>query len=349
MRLLLAGMLILAFLLAGVAGAASAAEPKTRNPIPDPALLLESDSFSILVVQLREDDAPIHALLKAALNSIASGEAKMPESMAGVVDYLKQNNRADMLLAGLPYQAVRVDRMLPSGQTLPLYASTLSGWRGLQVQMYHALATGPDGKAWPAEFYRKSDLIFREHSDDPTWAGILYKVQGTLLFAPTADMAKKIVDRLMPKDKDKPGTPASGALLAAWQALPKTGDAYGVVLNQKGAFSALLKAMDNEHVRKIREKVGSERLERAVASTRSVTWQADVVTEDRAEFQAILKVDAKDAADVAALFEEGKAHLDPTMVVDATVTQAGDTVTMKLAMIGLKKLLLDSLAKGPMG
>lgn len=346
MRRTFTGMLILVCMLAG---AASAAEPKTRNPIPDPALMVEADSFSILVMQLRENDEPISALLKAALNSIASGEAKLPESMSGVVDYLKQNNRADMLLAGLPYQAVRVDRMLPSGQTSPLYASTLSGWRGLQVQLYNSLSTGPDGKAYKSEFYRKSDLVFREHSDDPAWAGILYKVQGTLLFAPTADMTKKVVDRLMPKDKDKPATPVAGPLQSAYQALPKTSDAYGVVLNQKGAFSALLKSMDNEYVRKIRDKVGSDRLERAVASTRSVTWQVDVVSEDRAEFVAVLKVDAKDAADVAAMFEEGKSSLDPTMVAESSVTQEGDTVTLKLAVVGLKKLLLDTLAKGTLG
>lgn len=343
MRLSLAAMLIAVFLLAG---AASAAEPRSRNPIPDPALMLESDSFSILVVQMREDDQPLRELLKAAMNSIATGEAKLPDSMAGVADYLKQNNRAEMLLEGLPYQGVRVDRMLPTGQTSPCYASTLSGWRGLQVQLYQSLATSPDGKAYPSEFYRKSDLVFREHSDDPAWAGILYKVQGTLLFAPSVDMAKKIVDRFMPKDKDKAVTPIAGPLQSAYQALPKTSDAYGVILNQKGAFSALLKSMDNEYVQKVRDKVGSDRLERGVASTRSATWQLDVVSEDRAEFVAVLKVDAKDAADVAAMFEEGKAGLDPATVVDVSVTQDGGSITLKAAVVGLKKLLLDTLAKG---
>lgn len=343
MRRTLTALLVAASLLTG---AAFAAEPRSRNPIPDPALMLEADSFSVLVMQLREDDEPVRELLKAAMNSIASGEAKLPESMSGVVDYLKQNNRADMLLQGLPFQAVRVDRMLPSGKTSPLYASTLSGWRGLQTQVYQSLATGADGKAYPAEFYRKSDLVFRDHSDDPTWAGILYRVQGTLLFAPTKDQAIKTVDRLMPKDKDKPASPIAGALQTAYQALPKTSDAYGVVLNQKGAFSALLKSMDNQYVQKVRDKVGSDRLEKAVASTKSVTWQVDVVSEDRAEFVAALKVDPAQAADVAAIFDEGKSSLDPSMATDASVTQDGDTVTLKVAVIGLKKLLLDTLAKG---
>ncbi len=68
---------------------AFAAEPASRNPIPDPQLLLESDSFSIAVVQLRPDDVPIQNLLKDALNSIATGEAKLPPEMAEAGDYLR--------------------------------------------------------------------------------------------------------------------------------------------------------------------------------------------------------------------------------------------------------------------
>ncbi|MEW6282813.1 MAG: hypothetical protein AB1758_29650 [Candidatus Eremiobacterota bacterium] len=325
---------------------ALAAEPASRNPIPDPQLLLESDSYSIAVISLQGDRVPIQTLLTAALNSIATGEAKLPASMADAADYLARNNRADLLIAGLPYQAVRIDKMLPTNQTSPCYASTLSGWRGLQVQIYNGLAAGADGKPFPSVVYRRTELVSRDHADDPTWAGTLCKVNGTLLFSPTPDHAKKIVDRLMPKDPARPASPEPGALLAAYQALPKTSDAFGVLLNQKQAFSALLKSINNEHIQKIRDKVGNDRLEQAAANTQRVVWQVNIVTDDRAEFQAVLTVGPANVAQVASVFEDGKAALDTTKVADVTVTPGTDNVTVKLAVIGLKKLVLDSLAKG---
>ena len=314
------------------------------NPIPDPALLPESDSFSIGVVQLRPDDEAIKSLLEAALKSISSGEAKLPASMADVSDYLSRNNRADLLFAGLPFQGVRVDRLLPSGQTSPAYAVTLAGWRGLQVNLFNSLSQGAGGKAFPTERYRVTDFVFRDRSDDPTSAGTLCRVNGTFLFSPSKDAAKKIVDRLSPKDK--PLGPSNGALLKAFQALPKTPDAYGILLNQKGAFSALLKSMNNDQIQKIRDKVGSDRLEKVVANTKSVTWQVEIVSADRAELQAILAMEQKDVAEAVSLLEEGKANLDTTKVADLSVTAGAGTVTAKGAIVGLKQLMLDGLAKG---
>ncbi|MBT9584373.1 hypothetical protein IV102_13605 [bacterium] len=319
------------------------AAPET-NPIPDPELIPEADSFSIAVVEFRPDDEAIKSLLEAALKSVSSGEAKLPASMADVSDYLARNNRADMLFAGLPFQAVRVDRMLPSNQSSPTYAITLAGWKGLQSQLFNSLSVGPDGKTFPSVRYRTTDLVSRDHSDDPSWPGTLCRVQGTFLFSPSADQAKKTFDRMIPKDK--PVGPAGGALLAAYKALPKTPDAFGVMLNQKGAFSALLKSVNNEHVQKLRDKVGSDRLDKAVANTQSAVWQVEIVSSERAEMQAVLTVDPKNQAEVAAVIEDGKGNLDATKVTEVTITQAPGTVTVKAAVIGLKQMMLDAMAKG---
>ena len=314
-----------------------------RNPIPDPELIPEADSYSIAVVEFRGDDEAIKSLLEAALKSISSGEAKLPASMTDVSDYLSRNNRAEMLFAGLPFQAVRVDRMLPNNQSSPTYAVTLAGWKGLQSQMFNSLSVGPGGKAYPSQRYHSTDLVARDHADDPSWAGTLCRINGTFVFAPSPDQARKVYDRLVPDSK--PLGPAGGALLTAYKALPKTPDAFGVMLNQNGAFSALLKSLDNEHIQKLRDKVGSERLDKAVANTKSATWQVTVVSADRAELQAVLTVDPKDQAEVAAVIEDGKGNIDATKVTDVTVTQAPGTVTVKAAVVGLKKLMLDTLAK----
>lgn len=314
-----------------------------RNEIPQPELIPESDAYSIAVVEFRGDDEAIKQLLEAALKSVTSGEAKLPPSMAEVSDYLSRNNRADLLFAGLPFQAVRVDRMLPSNQTSPTYAVTLAGWKGLQSQMFNTLSAGTDGKAFPTVRYRVTDLVSREHADDPTWPGTMCRVNGTFLFAPSPDAAKKVVDRLAPKDKPLP--PAGGPLLAAYKDLPKTPDAFGVLQNQKGAFSALLKSLNNEHIQKLRDKVGSDRLEKCVAATKSATWQVEIVSADRAEFQAVLSADQKDVPEIAKAIEDGKANIDATKVVDVTVAPNGGTVTVKAAVIGLKQLMLDGMAK----
>lgn len=312
-----------------------------RNEIPPPELVLEGDSYSIAVAEFRPDDEAIKALLEAALKSISSGESKLPPSMAEVSDYLSRNNRADLLFAGLPFQGIRVDRMLPNNQTSPTYAFTLAGWKGLQVNVFNSLSTGPDGKAFAVQRYRVTDLVSRTHANDPTWADTLCKVNGTFLFSPSAEQAKKTVDRLAPADK--PLGPSNGPLLTAYKALPKTPDAFGICINQKGAFSALLKSLDNEHIQKLREKVGSDRLEKSVAATKSVVWQVEIVSAERAEFQAVLTCDPKDQAEIVAVMEEGKANLDATKVVDVSITPGSGTVTAKAAVTGLKKLMLDAM------
>ena len=307
-----------------------------RNDMPDPQLILEGDSYSIAVVQLRPDDEPIKALLEAALKSISSGETKLPASMADVSAYLSSNGRADMLFAGLPFQTVRADRMV-GAQSAGTTAVTLAGWKGLQVNVRNSLSAGPDGKPFPSNRYRVTDLVQRD-------VNVMCQVNGTFLFTPDQDSAKKVVDRLAPKDK--PVGPVASPLLTAFKALPKTSDAYGVVINQKGAFSALLKSINNDQIQKIRDKVGNDRLEKAVANTKSATWTVDITSADRADLQAVLTADPKDVAEIAALFEEGKANLDATKVTDVVITPGADTVTVKGAIINLKQLMLDGMVNG---
>lgn len=315
------------------------AEPP-KNPIPDAEMLFESDSYAVSVVQLKPEDEPVKALLKAALESITSGETKLPASMAEVSSFLGRNNRVDLLYAGLPFQGVRVDRMVSKG-TSPTYATTLAGWRGLQVSLYNSLAAAADGKAFPSEQYRRTDLVYREHNDDPTWAGTLCRVNGTFLFSPTPAQAKGVVDRLMPKDKPVPA--AAGPLLTAYRAVSHNPDAYGVILNQKDAFSTLLKSMNNEYVQKVRDKVGSDRLERVVANTKTVVWQVEIVSAERAEIQAVLTLEPKNVAEASAMFEDGKTGLDSTKISDVSIVAASNSVTVKGAVINLKKLMLDGM------
>lgn len=321
---------ILLFLLLALSSAAVA---ERRNDIPDPALLPEPDSFSIAVVSFRPENEAIKSLLEVALNSITSGEAKLPESMQDVTNYLSRNNRADLLFEGLPFQAVRVDKMNGSA-ALPAYAVTLAGWRGLQVQVFNSLSAGPEGKAFPVEAYGRTDLVKRDN-------GVLCRLNGTFLFSDLEARVKQAVDRLSAKSPE----PANGALLEAYKALPRTSDAYGVALNKNGEFSALLKSLDNEHVRKVREKVGSERLEKAVANTRKAVWKVDVVSGDRAEFEGVLTLDPSQVSEVASMLEEGRANLDTAKIVDVAITPGKDTVTVKAAVVGLKDLLLDGLKK----
>jgi hypothetical protein len=319
-----------------------AAEPP-RNKIPDPELLLEADSYSIVVVQLKENREPVKALLEAALKSITSGETKLPASMAEVSNFLGRNNRTDLMFAALPFQAVRLDRMLNTKSTSPTYAATLAGWRGLQVNLYNSLCTAPDGKGYPSEQYRRTDLISREGANDPTSAGTLCRVDGTYLFSPTPAQAMATVDRLMPKDKPVP--PVAGPLLNAYRAASHNADAYGITLNQKDAFSTLLKSMDNEYVKQVRDKVGSDRLERVVANTKSVVWQVDITSAERADFQATLTLEPKNVAEAASMFQDGRSGLDATKVTDIVITPAANTVTVKAAVVGLKKLMLDAMLK----
>ncbi len=331
---MLARFLLLLILLSPLAQAAG----PSRNSIPEPELLPTNDSYSIAVVKLRQDDAAIQELLKAALESIRSGETKLPKDMAEVQDYLSRGDRAKMLAEGLPFQGVRVDRLLDSGHTSPTYAFTLAGWRGLQRVVYNSLAANSEGDAFPSETYAETELLKRSHHADPTWADNFANVDGTFLFAPSGARAKTLIDRMT-----QGGTAEEGELQKAYQQLAKSTDAYGVLVNRAQAFSTLLKDFDNEHINKVRDAVGSERLDRVVDSVTKATWKVDIVSSERAEFEALLELDPKDVAEAVAAFEEGQKSLDKESIADFKLSSTDKTVTVKMAMIGLKKVMLDGM------
>ena len=60
----------------------------------------------------------------------------------------------------------------------------------------------------------------------------------------------------------------------------------------------------------------------------------------------MLTCEQKDVAEIAALFEEGKASLDATKVADVSITPGPGTVTVKGAIINLKQLMLDGMVTG---
>lgn len=118
-----------------------------------------------------------------------------------------------------------------------------------------------------------------------------------------------------------------------------------VLLNQKDSFKALLKAVEGQDLGKVREKVGSDRLDRVVTGTKKVVWSGEIISPDRVECQIVLTMPAASTAEAVAAINDGKAGLDPARVTDISVTPNGETVTVKFAVLGVKQMILDYLTK----
>lgn len=311
-----------------------------RNPIPDPNLFIDADSYSIAVFAMRDGDAGVKAALDAALTSLNDGSVKLPPQFQELNSYLSGDKQKDVVFQALPFQGIRVDRMLPDGRTSPTVAATLAGYRGLQTQLYNTLAKGPDGNAFPSEPYRRTEIVARTGATDPTMAANLERVNGTLVFAATSAAAKAIADRLF----DTKPVPKS-ALMDVFKTIPQTGDGYGVALNQKNSFSTLLKQVEGTDLQAIRNKIGSARLDKVVAATTKVVWQANIVDQNQIDGQVDLTMAPAAVADAVAAINDGQAGLDPTRVTNIAVTNTADTVSVKFSVLGVKQMILDYITK----
>jgi hypothetical protein len=210
------------------------------------------------------------------------------------------------------------------------------------VQLYNSLAKGADGNAFPGTDYKRTTVVARTGANDPTTAANLERVNGSFVFAPSMASAKAIYDRLT---ADKP-VPVKGPLLTAYNALDKSGDAFGVALNQKGTFTSLLKTVPGADLQAIRNKVGSDRLDKIVGNTKMVVWAGNVTGADTASGQVVATMNnAAAAAEAVTALNEGKTSINTTTIPTFNVSSAGETVTVSFSVANIKQTLLDMLTK----
>jgi len=257
----------LALLLAAGVGAQS---------LPEPLWLGRSDHLSIMVARLRAEKPGLRQLILTAM--AGDGQSSSGPSMATVLDgVLSQRSRQSIVLAALPLQWVRLDRADTRGRLLPVTALTLTGWKGLQSLAYNSMVLGdPSVKI---HHHRGEAIYLRPGWQNPEEARVMTRARGTFLNCANLDLAREASDRLASPPSKKPSGPL-------WQTLATVSsekDLYGAVINRQGVLLKLVLWAGGGVAGRVRDRFGPERFDRTASLVSQVTWEAEVVSDDRLE------------------------------------------------------------------
>lgn len=309
---------------------------RAQETLPDPSTFGRSDSLAIFVVRARSEDNGFRQMLATAING-AQAQKGAPSLASFLSSFLSLRSQEEMLLAALPLQWVRVDSVGPDGRLLSNVAITLAGWRGFQTLIYNALTAGPEGKPYDKRLHQGEEIVLRDGWQSPGARLVLARVKGTFLNCSTPDQARYQIDRLLGKDH----SPLQGPLWQAYSQLAQDKDAFGVIVNRSGSLLKVLEWVNRADTQRVREKLGSERFERAAELVESASWEADVVSDDRIDIEVRFATAGRpQAEELALLLEEAREVLDQEgRMGDFYLTMTPEGVKIGFAMVGFHDLV----------
>lgn len=296
----------------------------SAQDFPAPELLLEREAVSLAVVQARPDDPGFRELFANAWQTLKTREQGVPPFLGMALKLMGRGSEENGLLSFLPAQVVRVDR-IAGGRLQPTYAFTLEGWKGLQGQFMHHWSQDRDGQPWPTRRVAGQTLVLRDKD-------VLARVQGTFLNCPDADRAEAAVRTLL----DDGAQPPQTRLLYALEKLERTGDLYGVMLNEDGGLLQFLEWLQIVHLDKVGEGEDLDDLSRHVGL---MAWEGDLVDGDRLDVHARFETDGEEAAARLADVLQ-RAHEDLQgrgRVSHWQVGSSGAEVDVRLTMTGFRE------------
>lgn len=309
-------------------------------PLPDPTLLGQDDSVAILVVKARPEDLGIRQLLNTALAGARSqtGGSSMASALTGI---LSQKSQQALLRAALPLQWVRVDQ--PGKVITSTTAVTVTGWRGLQGLVYESLTGTPDGHRFELRQYRGEEIVLRPGWKVSKGPRVLARVKGSFINCTNPELARHAIDRFL----DPSPAPPRGPLWDAYKQLRCDKDAWGALLNRDGSVEHLLRWAGGREFDRVRDSIGAERFERAVATVRSAAWEADVVSDDRIDLDLRLDtVSPGDVPEAARVWEEIRQVLKASgRLADYSLTCLDSGVQVHVSLVGFRSGVRGALSK----
>jgi len=317
-------------LLAGVAGA----------EMPSPSILLDSRAVSIGVVHARPDDTGFKEMLKTAWETMRAREGGGATFLDLISSFLSRATQENILLGFLPFQGVRIDHIDEKGRDRASFMVTAAGWPGIQGLFWNTLLNGPDGKPYPTEAVGRDTLVIRPKvgqavEDAPAVA----RKDGTFYSFADVETARRILEK---KDLVNP---AISTVLAE---LNQDSDTYGVLINRQQSLYRFLTWVNRRDFETVKQAVGEEKLLKAFEHVEVVTWQGDLVSDDRMDMQVRFRTDNPEQAlqleEVlstarSALAEKGRTG-------DLQMTSVDQDVLVDIQFQGYRKMMVDYLQRG---
>lgn len=308
--------------------------------IPSPLTFVDSGAVSLGVVHARPEDSGFQALFKTAWEAVKNRQQDGGGVISMISNFLSRTAQENMLLGFLPLQMVRIDHFDEKGRDQASFMVTLSGWQGLQALFYATLLTGPDGQPYPTERVARETVVIRPKAgQDREDAGVVSRVDGTFYSFANLETARRILEK-----KQRPHEELSRTLAG----LNQNQDTYGVLLNRQNSLIRFLEWVNRRDFEVARTAVGAEKLANALKHVELVTWQGDLISDDRMDMQVRFRADSPEQAEIledvlsvsrAALAERGRTG-------ELQMTTVDNEVLIDIQFTGYRKMLTDYLERG---
>ena len=315
--------------LCGLAGA-------DRGPrMPEPTRLLDAQAVSLGVVHARAEDAGFRSLLKTAWEAMRQRKNKGSSFLDLVSGFLSSTTQENILLGFLPFQAARIDHIDAKGSDKASFMVTVGGWAGVQALFWNTLLQGPDGKPYPTEKVAGETVILRAKPGQPREeASVIARVDGTFYSFANLETARKVLDRQLGEN---------AGLAEVFAELDHQQDTYGVILNRQQSLLRFFNWVNKRDFITVEEAVGSERLRQVLGHVEHVTWQGDLLSDDRMDMQIRFHADAGENAEqieeVLSLARTALAAKGRTESLEMTTVD--QEVLLTVQFTGYRKMLVD--------
>ncbi len=312
------------------------AQAEGRGPrLPDPTQLLDAQAVSLGVVHARAEDAGFRSLLKTAWEAMRSRKNKGSSFLDLISGFLSSTTQENILLGFLPFQAVRIDHIDARGKDKASFMVTVGGWSGVQALFWNTLLQGPDGKPYPTEKVAGETVVIRVREGQPREeAPVIARVDGTFYSFANLETARRVLDRQLGENAD---------LGVAFGELDRQQDTYGVLLNRQQSLLRFFNWVNKRDFLTVQEAVGAERLQQVLSHVEYLTWQGDLLSDDRMDMQIKFHADAGENAEqieeVISLARSALAARGRTGELEMTTVD--EDVLLNVQFTGYRKMLVD--------
>lgn len=310
-----------------------------RAEMPSPTILLDSRAVSIGVIQARAEDVGFKAMLKTAWEAMKAREGGGNTFLDLITGFLSSSTQENILLGFLPFQGVRIDQIDEKGRDRASFMVTVAGWPGMQGLFWNTLLRAKDGQPCPTERVGRETLVLRPKEGQPLEEALTAaRINGTFYSFSDPATARRILEKRAPDNAE---------LEAAYNQLNQEMDTYGVLLNRKEALFRFFSWINRRDFEAVKQGVGEERLLEALGHVEFMTWQGDLISDDRMDMQVRFRTDSAEWAprleEVLSLARRALAERGRTG--DLQMTSVDQDVLLDIQFQGYRQMMVDYLQR----
>ena len=249
---------------------AVAAEPP-KNSLPDPLSYVDPSCVSFGVMHARADDQAIHRTMQMLWTELEKRHLSSDSWVGMLANFLSTGQRQQLLLGFLPFQGIRLDYLDSQGGAHSATVVTVAGWKGLQGLFWNRLIHDSQGKPWPTQRVGGADVVNSRDGKLARRDGTFYKFTDTM-------MAQRCLLQ------------SRHAVPALYNSLDRSHDTYGVLHNRQLSLRRFLTWMNMDDVAAVEKAMGVDKFKRAMESVEYLTWQGEVLDDDRLDLEMRIHV-----------------------------------------------------------